>query len=212
MSMGGHLAAAAKNRRPDRTGYSARVRVFGRDERWPGSVVDAVEDAENVAKLYGIVSDPVAGRAWTMRSAAQSALVRMDADQRWRRALASGPRGADDDKDWQPGAQVFYWKTAGSKTMKPRGARVHTRWHGPAYALGKHRGRNRDESNQDYWVAHGSKLLLVAGQHLRAATREEILGNRVMTQVITQMSQALEDQRDQVRSKIFDHLKIKVRK
>ena len=36
MKMGGIFAATAKNRRPDRTGFSARNRVFGTTERVPG--------------------------------------------------------------------------------------------------------------------------------------------------------------------------------
>ena len=36
------FAATARNRRPDRTGYSARSRVVGTEERWPGVVIDHV--------------------------------------------------------------------------------------------------------------------------------------------------------------------------
>ena len=46
MAAGGHMAASSKNRRPDRTGHSARARVFGTTERMPGSVIDAIQDGE----------------------------------------------------------------------------------------------------------------------------------------------------------------------
>ena len=39
------FAALAKNRRPDKTGYSARQRVFGCAESLPGSVIDSALDA-----------------------------------------------------------------------------------------------------------------------------------------------------------------------
>ena len=40
MELCGFAAASAKNRRPDRTGYSSRGRVFGREEQWPGAAED----------------------------------------------------------------------------------------------------------------------------------------------------------------------------
>ena len=42
MKLATNSAANAKNRRPDRTGYSARSCVFGTEERWPGAVIDHV--------------------------------------------------------------------------------------------------------------------------------------------------------------------------
>ena len=62
MRLGGFFAAAAKNRRPDRTGHSSRSRVFGQEERFPGSVVDALENGENFAELQEALTDPVFGR------------------------------------------------------------------------------------------------------------------------------------------------------
>ena len=50
MKLAGDFAAGAKNRRSDTTGYSARQRVFGKSERFPGSVIDALQDGENPMK------------------------------------------------------------------------------------------------------------------------------------------------------------------
>ena len=46
MELCGFAAASAKNRRPDCTGYSARSRVFGREEKRPGATVDHALDGE----------------------------------------------------------------------------------------------------------------------------------------------------------------------
>ena len=52
------FAASAKNRRPDRTGYSTRSRVFDTEARWPGAVIDHVLTRESPAELQRAVSDP----------------------------------------------------------------------------------------------------------------------------------------------------------
>ena len=59
MHMAGIFAAVAKNRRPDRTGHSARTRLFGVAERFPGSVLDARLEGENAAEIERCVRDPV---------------------------------------------------------------------------------------------------------------------------------------------------------
>ena len=53
MELAGYAAASAKNRRPDRTGYSARSRVFGREEKWPGAAVDQALDGEWPTETQG---------------------------------------------------------------------------------------------------------------------------------------------------------------
>ena len=53
MRLAANVAAGAKNRRPDTTGHSARERVFGVRERFPGSVVNALQDGENKTGRYG---------------------------------------------------------------------------------------------------------------------------------------------------------------
>ena len=100
------IAASMKNRRPDRTGHGARSRVFGLEERFLGSVLDAVLDSGNSVELEQVTLDPVFRRMWEIRSAAQEAMAEMDANDRWRRAISSGLTCTD--KVWQPGAQVFF--------------------------------------------------------------------------------------------------------
>ena len=105
MATAGHFAGSAKNRRPDRTGHSARARVFGCAERLPGSVVDAIAEGENPTEMSEATRDPVMRRAVQMRTAAAEAPLRLDAYQRWSRLLASGV--ARPVHYWNPGAQVF---------------------------------------------------------------------------------------------------------
>ena len=40
MKFCGFAAASVESRRPDRTGYSARGRVSGREENWPDAAAD----------------------------------------------------------------------------------------------------------------------------------------------------------------------------
>ena len=74
-----------------------------------------------------------------------------------------------------------------------------SRWHGPAVVLGQQLDGQREEGSQSYWIAHGGNLLLVAAQHLRAATREEALSGAVMNQTLGEMQGQLEQQRHQLR-------------
>ena len=110
MKLVAFLAASAKNRRPDRTGYSARSRVSGTEELWPGAVIDHVLEGESPADLHRAVSDPWLRRALDIRIAAQMGLTALDADDRWKRSMTAGPTG--DVQVWNPGAQVFYWRKA----------------------------------------------------------------------------------------------------
>ncbi len=92
MRMGGVFAAASKNRRTDRTGHSDRGHVSGTTERFPRSVVGALQDGENPVGTDHAWRDPVLRRAATSRSAAQTALVRTDADTWWQQAMSTGIR------------------------------------------------------------------------------------------------------------------------
>ena len=115
MRLGGFFAAAAKNRRPDRTGHYSRSRVFGQEEMFPGSVVDALEHGENPAELQGALMDPVFGRSLEIRHVAQEASVRLDSSEVWRRALSFWPRA--ERAVWAPGAQVC---TSGARPVPSR--------------------------------------------------------------------------------------------
>ena len=176
MALAAHFAAAAKNRRPDRTGHSARTRVFGVEEKFPGSVVDALQDGENPHELQSVDEDPIFTKSTRLRAEAQAALAHLDSSAIWRRTLTSGARSHR--KVWTPGAQVFFWRAQRApQVLRGRRARMFARWWGPAVVLG--RERQRDVDGESYWIAHAGSLMLVASEHLRSATREERLGDAV---------------------------------
>jgi len=136
MRLGCIFAAAAKNRRPDRSGHSARSRVFGQEERLPGSIVDAMQDGENPEELEEALVDPVFARSLEIRQHAQAEFIRLDNSEVWRRALTSGPR--PERAMWIPGAQVYFWRRQRAPhVLKGKRARFVERWHGPAVVLGR---------------------------------------------------------------------------
>ena len=140
------FAAGAKNRRADATGHSARERVFGVKEKMPGSVADALQDGEDPVEMGAGWRDPIARRANRLRTEAQAALIHLDADQRWKRALSAGVKRIS--TDWKPGAQVFFWRAQrATQPLRGRRARMFARWHGPAIALGRAVGAQVMSSN-----------------------------------------------------------------
>ena len=196
MHMAGVFAATAKNRRPDRTGHSARTRLFGVAERFPGSVLDARLEGENVAEIERCVRDPVMRKATTMRAIAMEAMIRLDSDRRWQQIISSGT--ARQVRTWRAGQQVFFWRAQkAAHALRGRRARLFARWHGPAVVLGRQIGRTLDDS-QCYWIAYEGSLLLVAGQHIRSATREESISDHVMNRLLRESQEALDQERGQV--------------
>ena len=199
MELCGFAAASAKNRRPDRTGYSSRGRVFGREEKWPGAAVDQALDGEWPTETQGATGDgdKVFRRAMQIRLAAQDALVKMDSQAIWARALNSPPFPMQ--REWTPGAQVFVWRRQaaanryGTGGGRGRRARMASRWYGPGCVLG--REATSAGVSRAYWVAFNGTLFLVAPEHLRAASQEERLADAVMTQVAADMRGALEADR-----------------
>ena len=73
-----------------------------------------------------------------------------------------------------------------------------SRWHGPAITLGRAVGL-QEAQGQSYWVAHAHSLLLVAQKHLRSATREEALADRVMNRLLGEVQATLQRDRHQLR-------------
>ena len=174
--------------------------MFGTEERFPGSVLDNLLEGDNPVEMQECLEDPVFRRAVEMREQAMKAVIELDADQRWKRALASGLTKST--KTYIPGSQVFFWKRANStKNLKGRKAPLFHRWHGPAVVLGAQKASvpGHTGSEDSYWVAMGGTLYLVAKQHLRPATAEESLGNAVMTQVMHDMRGALAQNRPMLR-------------
>ena len=203
------FASSAKNRRPDRSGYSARSRVFGCEERYPGSSLDVLLEGRGEVEVQQRIRDPVFGRSVRIRSSSQKALLELDATTSWQAAMSSGLRPAD--QEWNPGSQVKYWRKARSGTgQQGRRTRLFERWHGPAVILGKETHTQHTDDAElltqagSYWCAHNGRLLLVAKEHIRAATNEERLSAAVMAQVVADMRAELENRRGNV---VFEDLR-----
>jgi hypothetical protein len=171
-------------------------------DHFPGSVLDGLENGENPVEMDLGWRDPVMRRAAQIRGAAQIAMARIDADARWQKALSAGLRPKV--REWQPGAQVFYWRAQKApQPLRGRRARMMARWNGPALILGKQRNapgieEQGEETSKSYWVVHNGKLLLVASEHLRSATREEALADSIMGQTLTEVRELLRQDRHQL--------------
>ena len=109
-------AATEKNRRVDRTGYSSRSRVFGKDERFPGSVVDARLDGARLPELKAAYSDPVLVESFQIRTASMTALEALDSSDRWKRAIVAGEIPKTAAEEWVQWAQVFSFGKKKGKT------------------------------------------------------------------------------------------------
>eukprot|EP00971_Amphidinium_carterae_P352846 6492750-Amphidinium_carterae.1 len=169
MKSGARFSAMAKNRRITSSGFSARARVFGQNERLAGSVIDFLEG--ETQDLNSMTSDPVASRAYAIRDAAIRALHELDASDTWKRVLRGKPR-AYVQLQWSPGCQVYFWRKArATQNLRGRYTRLPERWHGPGLVLG-HEGSS-------VWIAFNGSLFLVSPEHLRHATREEALADYV---------------------------------
>eukprot|EP00971_Amphidinium_carterae_P134530 2666108-Amphidinium_carterae.1 len=179
-------AARCKNRRIDSSGHSARTRVFGVQERWPHSVVDSLQEGENLADLSQLEGGQVQ-RTFEIRTAAQQALLELDASARWHRALTGMP--APEVREWPVGTTVYFWR-------KARGARLLERWHGPAIVIGQ--DRRHVQTARNYWLVFGTHLLLVPAEHLRSATSEEIVACDIMRERIQNIQQTPGEDGNQV--------------
>ena len=176
MELCGFASASAKNRRPDRTGYSSRGQVLGREERWPGAAVNQALDGEWPTETQGATGDgdKVFRRAMRIRLAAQDALVKKDSQATWARALNSLPFPMQ--REWTPGAQVLVWRRQaaanryGTGGGQRRHARMASRWYGPGCVHG--REATSAGVPRAYWVAFNGTLFLVAPEHPRAASQE----------------------------------------
>ena len=98
-----------------------------------------LEEDKSISEQATAISGPVYARSLAIRSAAMSALEKLDASDKWRRAILADKRPPTEE--WAPGTCVFFWRTARTRTnLKRRGARLVDRWLGPAVVIGRERG------------------------------------------------------------------------
>ena len=172
-----------KNRRPDPSGYSPRMRVFGCGDRLPGSVLDSLLEQNHypeVAVHDAILKDPQFQRAQAIRESASIALSKLDNSEKLRKAITHNYRPSP---VWHPGECVFYWRIRSAFTA--RGRRDFDRWHGPGVILARELSSNGSEG-EAYWVVHNGVLLLVSPQHIRSASPEERLASEAISEILSE--------------------------
>ena len=143
----------AKNVLRNRSGYSPRQWVFG-----SGGRADNFHDDPDAVDIAS--PDTKFGRIQALRLAAKSAFFETQVKDVTQRALSHKARV--DALPYEPGSLVYYHRLVRpGKGKKPKSV-----WLGPATVIG------REGSN--YWLARGGRCLLVAPEHLRPASHDEV--------------------------------------
>ena len=135
------------------SGFSPSQAVWGRDPQVPEELVQAGR-GEHFEEV--ITRDRARAREHLLRLGAKEAYFRCQADSKLRRSLLQRSRVAGPEV--QVGEHVFIYR-------KPK-SQKHWEWFGPAVAIG-HEGPN-------LWCSLGGRCHLVAPEHIRRATGEEI--------------------------------------
>ena len=157
---------SAKNELRRRHGFSPTQAVFGKDPKIPGELC-AGDDEERYLEILS--HDRQRQREMHIRASARIAFYRTQLDSKLRRALiqrARVKRGG-----YCVGELVCFFRVdkGGTKSNFKRG-----KWRGPGTIIG-HEGGN-------WWVSFGGRCHLVAEEHLRPSTSEE-LGEILTTRI-----------------------------
>eukprot|EP00971_Amphidinium_carterae_P145961 2893124-Amphidinium_carterae.2 len=173
-------ACTAKNRYTLVGGHAPYQRVFGTQMRLPGrNLGDELEDAD-----LGVMSALEAGdtqvqRSTRLRALAREAFNHIDATDRIRRCILSGPRPL---KQFVPGDLVFMWKRSGD-AQAFRIEHRHSHWHGPCTVIGHHRSK--------IWVNFRGHLWLCSPEQVRPATLEETAAQQHVGEELQRLSEEL---------------------
>ena len=180
-------ACAAKNSTITRDGYTPNQRVFGVECRWP-SLTD-----ESVAPSFaeGLSIDSEVSRAHNMRATARLALIREDVREKVRRAMLRKP--AVSEGPFMAGTRVYFWVPSSAKGRYRKGGL----WRGPATVITR-------EQNKRYFVSWRGRLLLLAEENLRLATREELAMTEDVRDEMVDLGEVL---RDPSRSNLYKDLR-----
>ena len=180
-------ACAAKNSTITRDGYTPNQRVFGVECRWP-SLTD-----ESVAPSFaeGLSIDSEVSRAHNMRATARLALIRQDVREKVRRAILRKP--AVSEGPFMAGTRVYFWVPSSAKGRYRKGGL----WRGPATVITR-------EQSKRYFVSWRGRLLLLAEENLRLATREELALTEEVRDEMVDLGEVL---RDPSRSNLYKDLR-----
>ncbi|CAE7267365.1 GIP, partial [Symbiodinium necroappetens] len=162
MYMAVQAVNTAKNELRRRHGFSPSQAVFGKDPKSPEELDSGVDEERFIEIMSG---DQRRQREVGIRASARMAFFRTQIDSKFRRGMiqrARVKRGG-----YAVGELVCFYRT--EKIATKRG-----QWRGPGTIIG-HEGGN-------WWVSFGGRCHLVAEEHLRPATSEE-LGELFSTRV-----------------------------
>ncbi|CAE7700485.1 GIP [Symbiodinium sp. CCMP2592] len=144
---------SAMNTLRRQSGFSPSQAVWGRDPRLP----EDLSDHQLSEHFHHVLSkDRVRAREHTLRVAAKESFFKVKNDEKLRRALLQRTRVSG--SDLEIGMHVFmYRKPKDSKNWK---------WFGPATVIGREGG--------NYWASFAGRCHLIAPEHIRIATGEEL--------------------------------------
>ncbi|CAE7204839.1 RE1 [Symbiodinium microadriaticum] len=146
-------ANTAMNTLRRESGFSPSQAVWGRDPRLPEDLKGTSQD-EQVEHI--ISHDRLRAKEHSLRISAKEAYFKIQNDARLRRSLLQRSRVAG--PDLQQGDHVFFYR-------KPKNNK-NWEWHGPGVIIG-HEGPS-------VWVSFAGRCHLVAPEHLRTASAEEL--------------------------------------
>ena len=144
---------AAKNELRRHGGFSPSQAVFGKDPYVPGELLDGKDGQQQDHILH---VDQQRAREHAVRMAARSNYFRCQGDQKLRRALLQRTRVTGEELN--TGDFIYFHR-------KPRNSKE-WEWRGPGTVIGK--------EHQNLWVSFAGRCHLVAPEHARKATGEEI--------------------------------------
>ena len=181
-------ATSAKNSTVTREGYTPHQRVYGTEVKWP-----SLND-EDVGPSFAeaVNTDSEVARAHQMRTTARIALIRQDVREKLRRAILRKP--ATSQGPFPSGAQVYFWVPGRGRRYSQTKGSI---WRGPGTVLTK-------ELQKRYFISWRGRLLLVAEENLRLATREELALTEPVREEVLDLQGAL---RDPERSNVFQDLR-----
>ena len=149
-------ACMAKNATVTRDGFTPHQRVFGTECTWPSMT----EEEPGLSFVEALDSNTEAARAHRMRLIARVAFIRQDVKDKMRRTILRKPHTSQGP--FLPGTQVYFWTpTLNRARYRPGG-----QWRGPGTILVR-------EQQKRYFVSWRGRLLLLAEENLRLATKEE---------------------------------------
>ena len=182
-------ATAAKNATLTKDGYSPNQKVYGVELKWPSLTDEEV----GLSFAEGLSIDSEVSRAHKMRITARVALLREDVRDKVRRAILRKP--AVSEGPFVPGCRIYFWVPSSQKgRYKPGGL-----WRGPATVITR-------EQSKRYFISWRGRLLLLAEENMRLATKEELALTEEVRDEMVDLGDVL---RDPARSNVYQDLRSK---